>query len=352
MNRRGIGKEKMIRKSILALAALTCAALAFNQPALAQDRRPSDVLQRGSLATVTRVIDGDTIEVSQNGTTFPVAYIGINAPALSECLGAQAAQANSALLAGKTVIIEKDTTDVNGNGAALRYVYLPDGRMVNEELLKAGMAVAVTQLPDTKYQSALNALSAAAQAAKKGGWARCGWKAPATNVAQINGCTVIDMADLASRKETLPVFGVLNAGDCVTIVKQADEESDAWQGQFIWHPKGSTMTLAPGYVRWKDGLVMLDKNTDGQLQAHIDAYRAGPPITVNFGGRVIELPSRKKVRYQTVLPLERDPGDNSTIRLPDVQTWVFKDIGNGQVQTLVDYFEFKSGDMKLPPALQ
>jgi endonuclease YncB( thermonuclease family) len=341
----------MIRKFSLAAVALTSAALAFHQPALAQDRRPSDVLQRGSLATVTRVIDGDTIEVSQNGKAFTVTYIGINAPALNECLGQQALQANSALVAGKAVVIEKDVTDADANGASPRYVYLPDARMLNEELLKSGMAVAVTQLPDTKYQAGLNALSSAAQAAKKGGWARCGWKAPASTVATVNGCIAIDMADLASRTETLPQFGLMKAGDCVTIVKQADEESDAWQGQFIWHPKGSTAPLAPGYVRWKDGLVMLDNNADGQLQAHIDTYRAGPPVTINFGGRVITLPSRNKVRYQSVLPIERDPGDNSTLRLPDVNTWVFKDLGNGQVKTLVDFLEFKSGDMKLPPAL-
>ena len=342
----------MIRKSIWAVTALMSAVLAINTPAFAQDRRPSEVLQRGSLATVTRVIDGDTIEVSQNGQTFTVSYIGINAPALNECYGQQAMQANSALLAGKPVIIEKDVTDVNAAGAAPRYVYLPDARMVNEELLKSGMAVAITQLPDTKYQAGLNALSSAAQAAKKGGWARCGWQATASNVAKIDGCIAIDMNDLASRQATLPQFGLLNAGDCVTIVKQADEAGDGWSGQFIWHPKGSTVTLAPGYVRWKDGLVMLDKNADGQLQAHIDSFRAGPPITINFGGQVFTLPGRNKVHYQSVLPLERDPSDNSIIRLPDVNTRVFKDVGNGQVQTLVDFFEFKSGDMQLPPALQ
>jgi len=343
----------MIHKSILAVAALTCAALAFNQNVFAQDRRPSDVLERGSLATVTRVIDGDTIEVTQNGKTFPVTYIGIHAPALNECLGAQASQANNAWVAGKTVVIEKDVTDANDAGASPRYVYLPDGRMVNEELLKSGMAVAVAHLPDTRYQAGLNALSSAAQAAKKGGWARCGWKAPASSVAKINGCIAIDMTDLASRKDTLPQFGLLNAGDCVTIVKQADEASDAWSGQFIWHPKGSTVALAPGYVRWKDGLVMLDRSADNpsQLNAHLDYYRKAPPSTVTFGGRVFTIPSRKKVHYQAVLPLDRDPGDNSTIRLPDVNTWVFKDLGNGQVKTLVDYFEFKAGDMKLPPLL-
>jgi endonuclease YncB( thermonuclease family) len=341
----------MIRKSAWAVTALLSAALVINHPAFAQDRRPSDVLKLGSLATVTRVIDGDTIEVSQNGKTFAVTYIGINAPGLNECLGTQAKQANDALVAGKPVILEQDVTDMAENGAFPRYVYLANGRMVNEELLKSGMAVAVTLMPDTKYQSSLNVLASAAQSAKKGGWARCGWQAPANNVATINGCIAIDMADLASRAETLPQFGLLKAGDCVTVVKQADEASDAWQGQFIWHPKGSTAPLAPGYLRWKDGLVMLDKNAEGELQAHIDAFRDGPPVTINFGGRVITLPGRSKVRFQSVKPLERDPGNNNILRLPDVNTWVLQDEGNGQVQTLVDFLEFKSGEMQLPPAL-
>ncbi len=343
----------MIRKNFLALAVLTSAALVTSTPAFAQDRRPSDVVQRGSLATVTRVIDGGTIEVLQDSQTYAVTYIGISAPALGACYGQQALQANSALVAGRTVILEKDMTDVNAAGAAPRYVYLPDARMVNEELLKSGMAVADAQLPDTRYQLDLNALSSAAQAAKKGGWARCGWQAPASAVAKIDGCIVIDMADLAGRQAALPQFGLLNAGDCVTITGQAVEAGgNAYRGQFVWHPKGSIVTLAPGYVRWKDGLVMLDKNADGQLQAHIDSFRAGPPTTVNFGGQVFTIPSRKKVHYQSVLPLERDPGDNSIIRLPDVNTWVFKDVGNGQMQALVDFLEFKSGAMQLPPALQ
>lgn len=334
--------------SVMTMTVLSCAALALSDTVEAQTRRPSDVLALGSTARVTNVIDGDTIEVSQNGNTFTVHYLGLSAPELDACYGAQAKQANTALVQGKTVIIEQDTTNVDASGLAPRYVYLVDGRMVNEELLKAGQAVAATQLSDAKYQAALNALAAQAQQAKRGGWAGCGWQAPAP-IKDTNGCLALTVADLDQRVTKPSVLGLLKDGDCVTISKPTDEDGDSWTGQFIYHPAGSTITQSPGFARWKDGFVLIERDPQdaSQLVAHVAQYRQ-VEREVTFNGRTFKVPVREKTLFQAVLPLERDPGDASVVRLPVTNTWIARDLGNGQYQALVDFFEYKSGDLKLP----
>jgi micrococcal nuclease len=342
-------KTNVLRAALI--AGLACAPLALGQatPAQAQDRRPSDLLELGTLAQVTQVIDGDTIEVTQNGRTFTVRYLGLDAPALEACHGQQARQANAALVQGKTVVIERDTTDVDEAGDALRYVYLVDGRMVNEDLLTAGQAVAVTRLSDASYQARLNTLAAEAQQARRGGWARCGWQAE-TPVSSPGNCLAVSVAELSQRIEKPSMLGALNPGDCVTINQAATAGVEAWSGEYIYHPAGSTVTLDQGFVRWKDGFVLMqtDPANAGQLLAHVSQYRPGNPRQVTFGGRTFTIPSREKVLFQAVLPLERDPGDASIVRLPVANTWVFKDLGDGHYQALVDFFQYASGDIRLP----
>ncbi|HQW51790.1 MAG TPA: thermonuclease family protein, partial [Tepidiformaceae bacterium] len=50
--------------------------------------------------------------------------------------------------------LEKDVSDRDQYRRLLRYAWLDDGRMVNEELLEAGMARVVTFPPDVKYHDA------------------------------------------------------------------------------------------------------------------------------------------------------------------------------------------------------
>jgi micrococcal nuclease len=50
------------------------------------------------------------------------------------------------------VHIEKDVSDSDRYGRLLRYVYLEDGRMVNELLVLEGYAQTSRYPPDVKYQ--------------------------------------------------------------------------------------------------------------------------------------------------------------------------------------------------------
>lgn len=81
---------------------------------------------------VTAVWDGVSIGVNIGGQQIEVRYIGVDA-ADSEA----ALTANSALVAGKEVLLIQDDTDVDEYGRYPRFV-IADGVFVNAELLRRG----------------------------------------------------------------------------------------------------------------------------------------------------------------------------------------------------------------------
>lgn len=125
-------------------------------------------------ARVLDVVDGDTIHVSIDGRRYTVRYIGIDTPETVrpdhpvEWMGPEATAANEALVAGKTVYLEKDVSETDRYGRLLRYVYLADGTMVNLELVRQGYAHAGSYPPDVKHQSRLNRAEREAREAGRG----------------------------------------------------------------------------------------------------------------------------------------------------------------------------------------
>ncbi len=124
---------------------------------------------------VTRVIDGDTIEVDIDGTIYKVRYIGLDTPELDDkrpelcALAQEATRYNRKLVEGKTIRLEKDISETDRYGRLLRYVYVDD-IFVNAELVRQGLAWAKVYEPDTKYQDYLEELEAEAKQASKGIW--------------------------------------------------------------------------------------------------------------------------------------------------------------------------------------
>ena len=185
-------------------------------------------LPPGDDAKVTRVVSGDTIEVTIQGIGFTIGYYGVKAPqmptarAKAECYAAQSSAYNRGLVAGMTLRVERDQTDFepSGSGRLLRYVYLPDGRMVNELLLQTGQVVAAPGSTDTRYQVRLLAAQQAAQAAKAGMWGSCLGIAtvkPITPTVTPSAaeCTYVDYATLAKRGPRPAVLDALPEGACV-----------------------------------------------------------------------------------------------------------------------------------------
>jgi micrococcal nuclease len=137
-------------------------------------KSPTGPTQR---ADVTRVVDGDTIEVAMGGQLFKVRYIGIDTPETVkpgtpvQWMGPEASAANHRLVDGARVVLEKDLSETDRYGRLLRYVWLhdPDGswRMVNLVLVRKGFAAVSTYPPDVKYTDAL--FLPAQRAARKAG---------------------------------------------------------------------------------------------------------------------------------------------------------------------------------------
>lgn len=121
----------------------------------------------GETGRVVRVIDGDTIDVEVNGETIRVRYVGMNTPERDEPCYQEATDANRRLVEGKTVRLERDTSDTDRYDRPLRYVYVGD-TFVNWELVEDGYAEAVLYEPDDRYYEDFLRLESQATLANRG----------------------------------------------------------------------------------------------------------------------------------------------------------------------------------------
>jgi len=134
--------------------------------------------------TVTRVIDGDTIEVEMRGETYKVRLIGINTPESTtriESYGKEASNFTKSQLLGKKVYLEKDVSETDKYGRLLRYVWLKKPseltdseirtKMFNAILVLEGYAQAATYPPDVKYAEYFAKYEAEARENNRGLWA-------------------------------------------------------------------------------------------------------------------------------------------------------------------------------------
>ena len=141
-------------------------------PTVSRTPTPDPNLQT---AQVIGVISGDTIAVLLDDGEYRVRYLSIGAPAVNdpetgtEPFGEQALAVNRGLVGGQVVTLEKDVREADDEGRLLRYVYV-DNLMVNEELLKLGMARVVLMPPDTRYGARLQEAEAEAKAQDVGIW--------------------------------------------------------------------------------------------------------------------------------------------------------------------------------------
>jgi micrococcal nuclease len=126
-------------------------------------------------AQVINVVDGDTIDVLIEGVEYRVRYILIDTPETKhpdkpvEPFGPEASEANRRLVESQTVLLEKDVSETDQYGRLLRYVYVGD-TMVNEELLRLGLAQVATFPPDVKYVDRFLEIQHQAQAVGEGIW--------------------------------------------------------------------------------------------------------------------------------------------------------------------------------------
>ncbi|MCS6938757.1 MAG: thermonuclease family protein [Roseiflexus sp.] len=130
-------------------------------------------------AIVINVADGDTIEVSLSGVTERVRLIGVDTPETShpsrpvECFGREAAAFTRAMLDGQTVLLEADPSQDNRDrfNRLLRFVWLPDGRLANYEIIAQGYGFEYTFRTPYRYQAQFKAAERAARETRAGLWA-------------------------------------------------------------------------------------------------------------------------------------------------------------------------------------
>ena len=86
-------------------------------------------------------------------------------------MGPEATLANTKLVDGKAVFLEKDVSEVDRYDRLLRYVWLADGTawtLVNLELVRQGVAIAKSYPPDTRYDDLYRAADNHAQVSALG----------------------------------------------------------------------------------------------------------------------------------------------------------------------------------------
>ncbi|WP_242927415.1 thermonuclease family protein [Pontibacter vulgaris] len=87
---------------------------------------------------VIAVKDGDTIDLLRNGQTIKVRLFGVDCPEKAQAFGQKAKQFTSDLIFGKNVQLIAHNTDRYGRTVGT--IILPDGRSLNEELVREGYA--------------------------------------------------------------------------------------------------------------------------------------------------------------------------------------------------------------------
>jgi len=142
---------------------------------------PAGLAPRGRTETarVVRVVDGDTIVVDRGRGAEKVRYIGMDTPesvkpgSPVEWMAHEATAANRALLAGRTVFLERDVSETDRYGRLLRNVWLHEGSrwiLVGLELVREGYARVSTFPPDVAYVDLLLAAQVDARRHGRGLW--------------------------------------------------------------------------------------------------------------------------------------------------------------------------------------
>jgi micrococcal nuclease len=140
--------------------------------------------------TVTRIVDGDTLKVFYLEGEESIRLIGIDTPESRVnkktkkdakrsgqdietiiAMGKRATEyVESLVKPGGLITIEFDVQERDRYKRLLGYVYLPNGNMLNEEIVKAGYASVMTIPPNVKYKDMFLKVYKQAREDKRGLW--------------------------------------------------------------------------------------------------------------------------------------------------------------------------------------
>lgn len=131
---------------------------------------------------VSEFYDGDTIGVDMNGRLEKIRMIGVDTPETHhpkkpvQCFGQAASDFTKRIVSeqGSAVRLEADPLSSNRDryDRLLRYVYLPDGTLLNQKIIEGGYGFAYTQFIFSK-SDAFRSSARSAREANRGLWASC-----------------------------------------------------------------------------------------------------------------------------------------------------------------------------------
>jgi micrococcal nuclease len=147
------------------------------KPKPASNDEDKDRDRYDATVTVTRVVDGDTIEVSPavDGNE-EVRLIGVDTPETKDPstgvqpYGPEASEFTTSRLEGEEVGLEFDVERTDRYGRLLAYVYGPNDRMFNETLVREGYAQVATFPPNVMYTDRFLKAQREARKADRGLW--------------------------------------------------------------------------------------------------------------------------------------------------------------------------------------
>ncbi len=144
----------------------------------ASTSEPNTESEQRSAYTVTKVVDGDTIQVRRGEVSETVRLLGIDTPETVHpskpvaCYGREASARLQVLVEGSAVLLEYDDSQGMRDkyGRMLAYVYLTDGTQVNLLLLREGFAYEYTYRTPYRYQMTFRSAERRAREAGLGLW--------------------------------------------------------------------------------------------------------------------------------------------------------------------------------------
>ncbi len=237
-----------------------------------------------SVALVSKVIDGDTVELQNN---IEVRLLGINAPERGQPYYQEATTRLRELVEGKKVIFENDIQDKDRYGRLLRYLFINDS-FVNLQLVEEGYATVYIISPNKKYETDLRNTENETKTLKVNIWkqpmgenvcdSKCmgisyfKWDAEGNDCDNLNGeyvtftnacsysCDLTNwtVKDESSRKPYLFPSFVLESGKAITLYTGCGSNT---QTQLYWCSSGGSCNAI-----WNNGGDTLYlRNSNGEL---------------------------------------------------------------------------------------
>jgi endonuclease YncB( thermonuclease family) len=125
-----------------------------------------------TVAVVTAISQGDTVTIAFQGNSVSMRLAGIDAPDTGECFANQATERARELLTQGFVMLEP-TTDLeerDDEGFLQGYLWIPDGRLVNLDLIDEGYVTLSDDL-SSAYDDAFEQADLNARTKERGLWA-------------------------------------------------------------------------------------------------------------------------------------------------------------------------------------